>query len=61
MRKPQTPETRVECKKCGCRLFNVLQTLHTRRGIRRRRECNHCGHRVSTLERIDKTDKSKEI
>ena len=46
------------CSKCGCREFRVI---YTRRGpgqaLVRRRECRHCGRRITTRERTigDKT------
>ncbi|MGQ0627204.1 MAG: NrdR family transcriptional regulator [Phycisphaerales bacterium] len=41
------------CPKCGCGHFEVLYTRATPAGtIRRRRQCRHCGRRVTTSERI---------
>lgn len=41
------------CRTCGCRHFEVI---YTRPGpdnkIIRRRECRHCGKRVTTSERV---------
>lgn len=41
----------LECPKCGCGHFHVV---YTRRGtggrIIRRRECRHCGRRITTAE-----------
>jgi len=41
----------LECRRCGCRHFYVI---YTRRGpggsLVRRRECRHCGQRMTTLE-----------
>jgi len=41
------------CRACGCRHFEVI---YTRPGsdnrIIRRRECRHCGKRVTTSERV---------
>lgn len=43
----------LECPSCGCRHFEVLYTRATPMGtIRRRRECRHCGRRVTTSERL---------
>jgi hypothetical protein len=42
----------LECRYCGCRYFRVI---YTRRGwgdrLLRRRECRHCGKRMTTWER----------
>lgn len=42
----------LRCPKCGCEHFRVI---YTRRawggGLRRRRECRYCGHRITTTER----------
>jgi len=48
-----TENTRgLECRKCGCRHFHVI---YTRRGsggkLIRRRECRHCGKRLTTWEK----------
>jgi len=43
----------LECPRCGCRHFEVIKTSPSRNGyIVRRRECRHCGHRLTTTERI---------
>jgi len=39
------------CRKCGCRHFFVVYTPPIPAGIRRRRQCRHCGHRIATTER----------
>lgn len=40
------------CRNCGCRHFFVLYTKSVRGGrILRRRECRHCGKRVTTYEK----------
>ena len=42
----------LECRKCGCRHFFVLQTRQLSGGrIWRRRECRNCGRRLSTTEK----------
>ena len=46
------PEGGLVCRECGCRHFYVVST---RPGIRdqtvvRRRECRHCGRRITTIE-----------
>lgn len=58
----RTPPTRpppdgkpkgLACPACGCRHFEVLYTRATPMGtIRRRRQCRHCGRRVTTTETI---------
>lgn len=40
------------CPKCGCRHFRVLYTRKGHReAIVRRRECRHCGRRITTWEK----------
>ena len=42
----------LACRRCGCRHFYVLYTRQAAGGrILRRRECRHCGLRLSTVER----------
>jgi len=42
----------IQCPKCGCRHFHVLYTRRAWGGrIVRRRECRHCGRRITTHER----------
>lgn len=42
------------CPKCGCRHFEVVYTRALRGGkIMRRRECRHCGRRITTTERMN--------
>lgn len=41
----------LTCPKCGCRHWNTLKTWPGPGGVRRTRECRHCGHRKSTLEK----------
>jgi hypothetical protein len=41
----------LECPRCGCQHFHVLYTRAAIGGrILRRRECRHCGRRVTTYE-----------
>lgn len=40
------------CRKCGCRHFHVYKTRPIIGGIRRYRECRHCGRRIVTTERL---------
>jgi transcriptional regulator NrdR family protein len=43
----------IECPTCACRHFRIV---YTRRGhggqLVRRRECRHCGRRVTTIEKL---------
>lgn len=42
----------LECPRCGCRHFHILYTRATVGGrILRRRECRHCGRRLTTYEK----------
>ena len=42
----------LECPRCGCRHFRVLHTRRASGGrILRRRECRHCGRRMTTYEK----------
>ena len=42
----------LECRQCGCKHFRVVYTRPTWGGrIMRRRECRHCGKRMTTWER----------
>ncbi len=42
----------LECPRCGCGHFRVLYTRRAWGGrILRRRECRHCGRRMTTYER----------
>jgi len=44
----------LECPRCGCRRFHVLYTRAAIGGrILRRRECRHCGRRLTTYEKGD--------
>ena len=47
------PEPRgLRCPRCGCGHFHVVYTRAAAGGaIRRRRECRHCGRRLTTTER----------
>jgi transcriptional regulator NrdR family protein len=41
----------LECPRCGCKHFWVVYTRKAPRGcVRRRRECRHCGRRITTYE-----------
>ena len=41
----------IQCRSCGCRHFEVVETSPAYGGrIRRRRECRNCGQRLTTYE-----------
>jgi len=42
----------IECPKCECRHFFVVETRRGPACIIRRRECRNCGRRVTTTERV---------
>ena len=43
----------IFCPKCGCAHFRVIYTRRSHGGkIIRRRECRHCGRRVTTHESV---------
>jgi transcriptional regulator NrdR family protein len=51
------PKTAAEpkglvCPNCGCRHFYVVYTRPRAEKIVRRKECRHCGRRVTTTERV---------
>lgn len=49
---PAQDKRGLECRHCRCRHFRVIYSRPTLGGrIVRRRECRHCGKRVSTVER----------
>jgi DNA-directed RNA polymerase subunit RPC12/RpoP len=42
----------LECRYCGCKHFRVIYTRPTWGGrIMRRRQCRHCGKRMTTWEK----------
>ena len=49
---PDEDKRGLECRYCGCKHFRVI---YPRRGwggkLIRRRECRHCGKRMTTWER----------
>ena len=50
--KPAKEKRGLECPGCGCRHMEVLYTRPAWGGrILRRRECRHCGRRVTTYEK----------
>ena len=49
---PATEKRGLACRWCGCQRFEVLYTRRAMGGrILRRRECCHCGRRVTTYEK----------
>jgi hypothetical protein len=51
-RRPGENNRVLECRYCGCKHFRVVYTRPTYGGrIMRRRECRHCGKRMTTWER----------
>lgn len=50
-RKPPAEPKGLRCPRCGCGHFRVLYTRRFRGGrLMRRRECRHCGRRMTTHE-----------
>lgn len=51
--RPSAEVTRgIQCPACGCGHFRVIYTRKTvGQRIVRRRECRHCGRRLSTIEK----------
>jgi transcriptional regulator NrdR family protein len=45
------PARGIECPRCGCRHFYVVYTRPRDGQIVRRKECRHCGRRITTWER----------
>lgn len=46
------PRKGIRCPECGSGYFRTIETRAESLGrIRRRRECNECGHRMTTFER----------
>ena len=45
----------MRCPKCGCQEDKVIDSRASREGatIRRRRECEKCGHRFTTYEELE--------
>ena len=47
----QEDDRGLVCPECGCRHFDVLETVPAPAGkIRRRRQCRNCGWRTTTVE-----------
>ena len=50
---PDDDHRGLKCRACGCKQFRVIYTRPYRGGgLVRRRECRHCGRRMTTLERV---------
>ena len=49
---PDRPVRGLRCPRCGRRRFNVVYTRPGDAMVMRRRECQHCGTRVTTYERV---------
>lgn len=52
-RAPEPPSEKrgLECPTCGCRELRVVYTRRALGGrLVRRRECRHCGRRITTSE-----------
>lgn len=50
---PTEDDRGLRCRHCGCGHFRVIYTRRAWGGkLVRRRECRHCGKRVTTSERI---------
>lgn len=47
----QSSDRGLECPSCGCRHHSVVRTSEHRLGIRRIRQCRHCGRRFGTWEK----------
>lgn len=53
---PSVRRVGIECSRCGCGHFEVVYTRAASGGrIIRRRECRHCGRRVTTQECVIST------
>ena len=52
LQQPNDDHRGLECRACGCKHFRVIYTRAHRGGqLVRRRECRHCGRRMTTWER----------
>ena len=52
LQQPDDDHRGLECRACGCKHFRVIYTRAYRGGrLVRRRECRHCGRRMTTWER----------
>jgi len=49
---PSGEQRGLECRNCGCKHFRVIYARPYRGGcLVRRRECRHCGRRITTWEK----------
>jgi transcriptional regulator NrdR family protein len=52
-KKPNEHNRGLRCRQCGCRHFYVIYTRRAWGGkLVGRRECRHCGQRITTWERM---------
>jgi len=55
-KRPSNEQRGLVCRNCGCKHFRVIYTRPPRGGrLVRRRECRHCGRRITTWEKIIKS------
>lgn len=40
----------MKCRECGCEESRVIESRPAPRGVRRRRVCDRCSHRFTTIE-----------
>ena len=48
--KKEPDQRGIQCRRCGCRHFFVVYTRPRVGKILRRKECRHCGTRMTTWE-----------
>ena len=48
--KPRPPG--LVCPRCGCADLRVVNTKQRANRVSRRRECRHCGKRITTSEKL---------
>jgi len=47
------PPIGLECRTCGCRHFETIETRPRLGMILRRKACRHCGRRILTRDRVE--------
>lgn len=47
-----TKPTGIHCPACGRRMLKTVDSRPVHGGVRRRRECTSCKHRVTTIEKV---------
>ena len=47
-------ERGLVCPACECRHFYTIKVRHVGASVERRRECRHCGKRITTVEKQKK-------